>query len=284
MPMLDKLEKIDVKVIGLTLMLVTTFLIFVPIGLPVPISNMTRILYDRVNALKPGAYVLMELDYGVENWGELGELNAAIVQQLMWQKVKIVAVATFSATGAFNFERAVKEFVTVPSDYKYGVDYVNLGFVAGGETAMSSLASNLKKTISADFYGTPLSQLSIMDKVNDISVFDIVIGICRNNDQFDGYARQFVQKYHVEMYLCTAGMSGPQAMAYFPQTFKAILVSTRSGAEYELLIKKPGRAVTGLDVLSGITFIAIILIILGNIGFISTKYVARKKEGQQGVT
>jgi hypothetical protein len=153
------------------------------------------------------------------------------------------------------------------------VDYVDLGYIPGDEAAISGLCRDLHALVSKDYFGTPISQIPLLDNVKTASDFTIVIDITASADsQF--WLNQAYAAYGTKIALGMASAKVPDAYAYYKagQIF-GILESLKGAAQYESLIKSPGTAIIGMDAQSLAHLYIVLLIFAGNI----TYFLGRKK-------
>jgi hypothetical protein len=148
---------------------------------------------------------------------------------------------------------------------EYGVDYVNLGYIAGFETAMSAFASNPNGVKEADFYGTPISSIPLMDEVQNIE--DLKYIAFTTSTSQDHYIRQFTG-YSTKVVGCIQSLYFSVMKVYMGAgQIEGFVNGLRGSAEYELLINDFGVGVLTMDQVSATHIYAIILLIIGNIAF-----------------
>jgi hypothetical protein len=240
-----------------------------PLGLPMQISTYSTEFKANIDALAPGDIVLVSMDIGLGSVSELGGGVIALAKQLSAQGVKVVAVSTVPE-GPLVFDQYFKPTLAA-AGYGYGTDYINLGYAAGDETMISSIAVNMQDVYSQDYSGNKASSLPLLWTANTYSAYKLVV-------TFDAgtatgfYARQWQAKYG------TAILSVPTAVnfSYFyplyqASSVKAILNGPRGCAEYEQLIGAPGLANQGIDALSMGQLVVIGFIVLGNVAFVGDK-------------
>ncbi len=275
MSVLDKLAKMDRRVMYWTMLLLIALPYVRPLGLPMQISTYSTEFKTDIDALAPGDIILISMDIGLGSISELGGGVIALAKQLSDQGVKVVAVSTVPE-GPLVFEQYFKPTLAA-AGYGYGTDYVNLGYAAGDETMISSIAVNMQGVYSQDYSGNKASSLPLLQSADTYAAYKLVV-------TFDAgtatgfYARQWQAKYG------TAILSVPTAVnfSYFYPLYqagsvKAILNGPRGCAEYEQLIGAPGLANQGIDALSMGQLVVIGFIVLGNAAFVGDKLRRRKR-------
>ena len=139
MDIFDKLQNLDKRVFYLLMALAIAIPTIHPIGLPVEITESVREVYEFVESLPEGSIVVIGFDYEPGDEIDLNPIAQAIFHQLASKHIRIVTIASFPAGPTFADEclEILEEY-----GYEYGVDYVNLGYYAGGEPTLAAFAQN----------------------------------------------------------------------------------------------------------------------------------------------
>jgi len=265
------LPKLDERVIYWALVVLLLLPFFVNMGIPLPLSPMTQEFYDYVDRLKPDSVILYSVDFGPGSLPEIEGSIVAVSKQIASKPIKVVIISVWEPTAApVNEEKIVSVFKAAGKTY--GVDYVNFGFLPGGEGAVARLADDFKGILKVDYYGNSIEDLPMMQNIKDATSFTMVI---------DGgfpswlYMRQnWVPKYNIPLISIEAAGSAVEVRSMYPFSLKAILGGARAGAEYEVLIKSPGVAKKGLDSVTFGVILFVGTIALGNVIYVRSR---RKK-------
>lgn len=232
---------------------------FRPLGFPISASTLTVKTYNFLQGLDTGDLVLVSVDYGPNAWAEIGPGMNAIVQHLFIKKLSIVFVS-FATDGPAMTEKLLSEIDT--DGAKYGVDYVILGYVPGDEVGMAAFVENPLR-ITKDYYGNSIDQLDIMKKVKAIGDFKLYIPAHITGPE--AWIRQFYGKVPViVMVISPAALSLVQPWVNSGQLY-AMIPGTKGGAEYEVLLRKPGIATSIMDATTLTLTLVLVLIVIGNI-------------------
>lgn len=246
----------------LTLVLVVPLLR--PMGLPLPLIQDSKILYDEIAKLQPGQAVLMSFDWVVEQSIEQMPL-ARIVLQHVFQRpgVKIACVA-FDYPGPIFAEEILSAIDLCGK--QYGVDYVNLGFIAGGEGSMPGFARDPVGFKKVDFNGAPLVGMDALAGVTGIADFDLFLITSSGYPGIGGWVRQVQVPYGVRMAMLAVagGVTTTAPFVQGKQVF-ALLAGVRGTAEYEKLMGKFSLASASMDAQSMGHVCVFALIVFGNI-------------------
>ena len=274
--MLKKLERLDSRLVYVLLAISIVVPLLNPLGLPLGISAESRQVFERINRLPDGATVLLSYDYSSGGIAELDAGVRALLHHLSTRNAKVVAMSSTTEGPMFAQQ-------TLPiyqqQGKQYGIDYVNLGFLAGGESGLSALCRDVGQVFKTDFAGAPLASLPVMSSIKTIKDFDLAISF--NIGPVDGantgvWVRIVRTEYAVPLILYVVTVMSPANMPYLQSgQIDGLLSGLRSGAEYEKLVEKPGSAVAGMDAQSISHLVIIGFIALGNIAL----YAARKAKG-----
>jgi len=270
MSLLKKLMEIDNRILYLLMFVAIIVPMLKPIGLPIPISQYTAEVYNKIEDLDSGSYVIYSMELGISSWPWAGEHFVLTLEHLLSRNLKVICVS-FSASGPYLLEKVIQNLKT--TEKVYGVDYVNLGFVSGGEAGMSSFARDANTLFTTDFGGTPIEELSILESftgANDVSLF---LGFTGGTPGADEYIRQFQAPYEIPVAIgwCSSGTIPSIAPYIESRQILGAVVDMKGCAEYELLRGKPGPFIAGMDSQSLVYVLVLSVLILGNIGFFAEK-------------
>lgn len=274
--MLKDLGNIDRRFAYLVLVVVLFVPLYKPMGLPLPITRETRGAYNFVESLPPNSKVLITNATGPSTEAELKPQMVAVVRHLMAKGHKIVICSLAVDTPPYNdavFAEHAKTY-----NYTAGKDYLVLPYKAGGETAVASMARDVKSLYTTDAANKPLPGQPLWDDIKDIKSFALVIDIGGGESQ--RWVLGHIEGPHkVPSIAAITAVILAVTQPYFSSgQFKGLISGLSGAAEYELLAKVPGAAAAGMDAQSlGHAWI-ILLVILGNIAYLSQK--SEKKAGR----
>lgn len=246
MELLQRLSKLDRRWIFLFIAAAVTLPFLYPLGLPVAPSGATTGVFDAVERLPANSLVFMSFDYGPSTAVELEPMALAGLRQCFRKDIKVVCMS-ISPEGALQSRGALEG---PAQEYKreYGVDYVNLGYIAGADKALRALGSGFDKQFSRDIDGHPLNQLPLMKRAKDWSSFDLVLGWSSGYPGALEYVKVVSAGYRRPLGLGVTAVTVPE---YYPYLNSGQLVGMlgglRGAAEYEVLVKRPGTALVAMD-------------------------------------
>lgn len=263
---------IDIRIVMIILLFLLAIPLARPLGLPIPITRNTMNFYDIVDDLEPGTKVLFNFIPTVSTMGDCLPPAVPVIYHLYQKQAKIYFVGIGVADGILNLIDT-QVFNTIHPEnfgYTYGEDWVNLGFVAGGDVSWAAFAENLRNAVKNDRYGNSIESLPIMQGINTLADFDLVIS---DGESVTQIVRQWGDPYKMPPLMISTTAAVPMDITPFYRTgqIKEYLGGLGAGAEYEALINRPGKATASLDAITATHLFMIFLIILGNIGFFLKK-------------
>ena len=269
--LIDKVLDIDARVIFLLLLIVLVVPIARPIGFPIAVSPYTRDLYDYMEGLEPGSLVLFWNGMGWGWWpSEYRPASVSCVQWMIDKGVKFISVSG-SADDPLIWDHLLKNLLDL-KDYKYGEDYLLLGYYPGGEAAKANFASDIRAMVKVDYLeNKPIDEFPIMTGVNDATAFDLVIEISATPAEI--ILRQFYTAYNTPVGLIgSAGMFSDFLPFYAARQIVGFTCGLRGGAEFEFLTNKPRWGIAALDALSTSHILMVILLCLSNVFYFVKKW------------
>jgi len=195
------------------------------------------------------------------------------------KSIKVVML-TYWATGAALITNCFEE-VYGPMDQMgadYGTDWVNLGYIAGGEVGMSNFAADAWAAKPTDYQGTLVSTLPIMQNVRTIQDVYMLVSIESGTPGYEEYLRQWwTRNTNLRILVGALGVSIPGVEPYRPTRVQSYLPGGAGASQYISLVGKKvpailpaemGKKAVGVnDALSTSHILVIIFVALGNIGY-----------------
>lgn len=274
----DRAENIDRRLIYFLLAFVVCFALIRPIGLAVQIKPETRMVYDAVENLSPGDIVWVGAEYGPSNIPELEPALTSFMRQALRKNVRIVAGSMW-ASGGQMIENAWSQVRKDFPDKKYGVDFVNIGYKPGGGVLLEKLVADVDQAaMGRDHYNNRLSDLPLMKEFKSLKQAKLIFVLISGSPGDADYRKHVTDVYKIPLAVACVAVNVTGTMPFLQSGQIVGLVGGMTGAaEYEVLVKKPGKAVAGMDAQSLAHVLIIFFILFGNLGYVlSGKYKARK--------
>lgn len=265
-----KLQNVDRRIIYTVLFIVLAVPLLKPIGLPINITNETKVAFDTIQAIPSGKAVLFTSTIGPSNAAEIHPQGIAVMSHLISKKVKVV----FAPTGAEAIQyQYIYAQMCKDAGYKEGEDYIILPFMAGEETVYAAIGKDIKSLYASQ----PKSPL--WDSIKDVTDFALII------DSSGGPSQRYALAHiggprKVKIVPLVVGVILTTIQPYFNAGQLSGIVAALSGAaEYETLVKAPGKGLSGMDAQSLGHVWIIFLVVVGNIAYYMTKQEQTKKGG-----
>lgn len=267
MDWIKRIQNTDHRIIYIVLLIVTSVPLLRPIGIPMQISPMTRAVYKIIENLDPQHdVVLLSMDYSPGAGMDAEVAPVAVIEHLVKRGIKWVAIS-FVPDGPMMTNRIIDDLEK--RGLNYGVDFANLGYLAGDENAIRSFALDCL-VVPKDDRGYKTDELPVMQGIKTVKDFAFVHQFSMSSPE--QWIRQVVDPMGIEFALGTVTVVVPSAVPYYNSgQLKGLLGGLSSAAQYELLIEQPGWGAAMMDAQSMGHLIIIGFIVLGNIGYFLNK-------------
>lgn len=273
MSFLEKLQNIDRRWVYLLAWVAVLVPLLNPLGLPVSIGRDSTQYFNYIDNIPDGTTIMVTFDYGVSAMPELYPLTVATFHHLWTRDFKIVVVASW-LQGPLVMDVVLDELEPAERYGKvYGEDWVELGWFAQGEIGMAALGNDIWGTLPIDYIeDSPTSSFPIMQNIKTAADIDLIISFETGTPGLPEWVRQWNVPYGTDIIMGCIGVMVPEVAPYL-QTgqCKALIPGLTASAEYELLLKRPGLAIAGVDAISMSHLLVIVLVIVGNAAFFLSK-------------
>lgn len=271
---IEKFDSIDPRWIYFIMALSLVLPVLKPIGLAITIDEVTTIpVYNWIESLEPGDIVIGDIAFSGGSEGELGPQLQAWFRHCMMKGVKVIMVAQWNTGERLGYtllEEIAQELEEEGVSAEYGVDWAYPGYKPGGTTLWRQMQLDFWEACAeVDMLGNSFDDLPLMhrfrkwDKASSKGIMAFVAG----SPGLPTYTTYFPD-YNI--YLGNVAVQVPGAMNNLRAgQIKGLLAGLPGGAEYEILLDRPGKAVKLMDAQSLGHLWIIVLVILGNIGFYS---------------
>jgi hypothetical protein len=280
--MLDRFQSIDRRFLYLLLFFTTAASLIWQRPLRVVPSNQAKAAHAAIEKAPVDKIALIGAEWSASTRGENGAQTKAIFHHLMSRKIKL-AIVGFDPQGPKNVGDIADE-LAAQYGYVYGRDYINFGFRPAGsiKATLKAMVRNFAGTLTQDTKSTALTdttKLPIMQQLRTIDDVGIIVEITASATYEDWVA--FVQGVKgTPMVLAPTAVMAPEAYQFLDSGQISGMLSGLKGAlEYEFLVDKPDRASKQALALSVSHILIIVLIVLGNVGYIAQRRRAQAERG-----
>jgi len=275
----EKLGGIHWFWIGLLLAVMILIPILHPLGLPITTTPWTVDAYNAIINAPDDKVIIWEDLWGLGATAAAEAAHTAVMRILFANNKPFIMYSEAPDNPQLQQYITEKVLKTAEAQGKvYGVDWVQLGFIASGEAAIVSVAENLHSAFKTDYFGTPIDKLPLMAKVHNYNDMGLIISSFGSTTWIESSVRQWYIKYNLPIVSYTMTGGATISVAYYPNKgVVGIIEGGRGGAELEYLGKVYGIAQSQTDAktLSFITIAAVIVI--GNISYFGSR---GRKEGE----
>lgn len=269
--MLRKLNDLDSRWMYLALVVVLVIPILKPIGMPISINkDLTKKAYDTLEAVPTGSIVMFDIAFSPANDTEVSPMVMAVFEQLAKKGVKILVAGQFESGLFFMKDKIASKAQEM--GYKYGTDWVNIGFKPGEKATWLMMATDFwKGAMGVDISGAKFESLPLMARIKalDEKTINTIVIFESGSPGMETWYTYF-PKIALVKGSVAAEIAGSVRYVQSGQ-LKGMIPGMRGAAEYEKLIEHPGVATQLMDAQSLSALLIVALVILGNVAFFSSK-------------
>ncbi len=202
-------------------------------------SPMVRDIFAAVDALPPGARVLMAYDFDPASEPEMKPMGDAFTRHLAMKRAQVFYL-TLWPLGQGEIDLVSRRVLATEfPDYRYGRDYVNLGFMSGNEGVIALALTDLKKGIPTDVHNLSTldyERLPIMRGVDNLRNMDLIINVAAGYPGLREWIQYAAVPGRIPIVGGCAAVSSPELFPYVPAQCTGLLAGIKGAAEYEQLL------------------------------------------------
>ncbi len=274
---LARFQAIDRRIIYLCVAIAIALPFIYPIHLPVIATLPVLRFYEAVEKVPKGKVVLIAADFDTGTEGENGPQVQAVLEHLMRRRIPFIILGT--AIQGPELVQSYAERLAAKYGYQYGRDFVNLGYLPGGQPALERFCRSIWQTKPTDYKQRPLTELPLMRRVRTAKDIGLVAEFT-GSGIFPWYVQTFWGQFKVPLTQGCTGIIGPEQFPYLDTgQLSGLMVGLKGAAEYEALLKVQNVGYRRMMPQSLGHIIALVLIFLGNLGM----WLARRRVVRRGV-
>lgn len=268
--MLARLRALDRRWVYLAVLLSALFPMVFGVRLPpAPPTEAARRLFAEVSAIPDGSIVVVSFDFEPGSEVELSPAALVLTRQLFAKRCKLIALALWpagSTEARKHLAMVAEEFEKAGSPRVYGVDYVNLGYKAGGAAVLRQMGSSFANTFPTDVNRTPLDKIPVLARVNRFRDVAFVLSFAVGTPGMKEWINVVNTEYGVKIGGAVTGVSVPEITPFLDSgQLTGLLGGLRGAADYETLVNQPGSATAGMNVQNFVHLLILLLIVLSNV-------------------
>ncbi|MEO0051905.1 MAG: hypothetical protein ABIK73_08520 [candidate division WOR-3 bacterium] len=269
LPMWRTLASIDRRIIYLLLTIVVVLPLIIHPKIKVRVSEPVRAAFKSIEKLPQNSVVMISIDFDPSSAPEVQPMLIAILRHCFKKNLKVILTGQL-ALGLPLGEIALNQ---VSGEYNkvYGKDYINIGYRPGSTALMVGIGREIRDFFKTDYQGVPLDSFEFMRRVHNYHDIALLVTLA-HGAVADAWIQYAGARFNQKIIVGCTGVNAPNMYQYLSAQQIAGLIGGLQGAsEYETLVEKPGAATLGMPAQSTAHALLIILLIIGNIGFILTK-------------
>jgi hypothetical protein len=267
MSLAERIQTLDRRVIFVVIFIVGVYFSINPIGFPVITQPWVDDFHDAIDNLEPGDLVLVHWSISATSAEQIA--GSVPTMQHLYRKEGIKMIHFSLGIQVELLDQLVDDANPATYGKVYGEDWIQLGYIAGGETAVAAIGSDIKGNFLTDWYGTSLDDLKLWNEISgDMEEFVLIVSMSSFDPGANVVRRQLQVPYNLPM-IMVGGAGGLTANMPWYNTgqYTGMLLGMTDNSAYEILINEPGIAARSTDVLSMLYVITIIFIVIGNIAY-----------------
>lgn len=284
MNILIKLQQIDRRAIyGLLILVLALPLVFPPAGHPKLVTPEVHKAFEVIDSIPKDKMVILSCAWGPSTEAENGPQTAAMMRHMFQKGIRFGIVSWDPANSQITYSMGKQ--LESELHKTYGVDWVHFGFKILNEAALRGIGTNLPVTMKNDRLGKTLLDskgmptMAVMRGIKDYRNIGAVVEITASAT-LEWTMTYTTQPNRLKLLYCPTAVMSVEAYSFLDSgQVKGMLNSAVGAAQYETLIGQSDittQASTTTWALSTAHIFIIVLILLGNLGYLASKRAARQ--------
>jgi hypothetical protein len=277
MSLTDRMLSLDRRWIFLLVGLAVTVPLFLHLEQQVQVTPESRGIVNALNALPPGARVLMACDYDPGSAAEVQPMAVAFLKHALSHRLRVVIMGLWPQgpqQADLALRDALADSAVATLQPRYGIDYINLGFQSGNEIVIQRMGSNIPAVFPRDSRGRLIAEFPIMENVRSFDAFAFVFNLSAGYPGTVEWVQFAGDRFHATIGSGTTAVSAPLYYTYFPMQVSGVLGGMKGAAEFETLTGFRGKGTAFMLSQSIAHIVVILFILLGNVAF----FVGRRRK------
>ena len=234
--MVNFLENLDRRWIFLMMALAVGVPILFQKTFPETPTPLAQDSFNQIDGLPVGSKILLAFDYDPASEGELGPMATSFVHQCSEKGHKMYFMALWPVGAQMirgTIDRVIHGYYP---NLEYGIDYVDLGFKAGNEAVIKTIASDLAQYYPTDSKGTAISQIPMMEGITSLADFDLLLNVSAGYPGSKEWVLYAATPLKKPLVVGCTGVQAPLMYPYIPDQVQGLLGAIKGAAEYEFIV------------------------------------------------
>lgn len=274
--LLGRLATIDRRLIYLLAAAIVVVTRFIPLGLPIAVSDQVRQTFGAIDRLPDDSVVVLSPMYNAVGANELNPIFTAFLTHCAERGYRILVLAP--GWGLETIHPSVSQTLE-RYGYVYGQHYLEWG---GGEAPtvpwIEMAVDDLGQACGGiDRYGQPLAELPLAQEVPRLTpeYVDVILTVFEHDTGGGSdWLTYATEPIGIPIVIGMSAFSTPGMgveTLYYSLHFPACIQGLRQCAEYEYLLGRPASAIVTQDVMTLIALMILVLVILANAGDVARR-------------
>jgi hypothetical protein len=240
------------------------------------IAPATQEFFNALENVTSEQVVLVAHDYDLSTFAEMEPLAAAAVQHLAERGARLLNVS-LTLQGPAVAEQMLEASLEGYRDYRYGVDYLELGYLAGEDVAARQVGEAFLDPDRLDYReGKALQEFSVLSGVRRWEDIGLVLVLAADPAALRRWVEQVEGPYGRILVAGVSAQVDPLARPYLRSgQLRGLLSGVVGTAEYEQLREHPGEASLILGPLSLAHVAIVLLVLLANLEVLLARLIRR---------
>lgn len=264
---LERMLRIDRRIIFIGVALAVLIPLIQPIGMPVRGAPESQAFYDALEVLEPGDAIIFAFDYEADTRAELDPMSLSVWRYCLERGIRVIALTNYP--GGPGVAEAIFRATAEETGATYGEDFVFLGYNADWQGTMLRLGESIRATFPTDQYGTPTDEIPVMEGVDSYADIPLLVSIA--SSALAEYWAIFAGGQHQQKVI--TGNTAVQAILVYPYynagQISGFLGGLKGAAELEVLTGVTGDATRGMDAQSTGHVLIVLFILVGNVAYLA---------------
>jgi len=270
----DRLSSVDSRILYLLLAMAVALPLVIKPKINIRVSEPVRTAFEAVDKLKPGSVIMISIDFDPSSAPEVQPMLIGILRHAFKKDLKVIVMGQL-ALGLPLAEIALNQLAP-EMNKTYGKDYVNIGYRPGYSAMMVGIGREIRDYFRTDYRGVPVDSFEFMRRVHNYKDIGLLV-VLAHGATADAWIQFVGGRYNEPIIVGCTGVNAPNLYQYLHAgQIKGLVGGLQGAAEYETLIDKPGSATLGMPAQSWGHGLIILLLIIGNAGFL----LSRKNKGK----
>ena len=270
------LAALDRRWIYLALAAAIAFSIVARIRFPDTPSPLAQSAYDRVEALPPGAPIVMALDYSPSSRPELEPMAFAIARHAMLRGHRLILLSTWDTGNAMIARLCAEVLRREFPERREGEAWVALGYKSGNEMLINAIRQDFGSMYASDMEGRPCADLAGRAGVKSLADCARIVALSSGTPGLKEWVLFAGDVTGVPVVGGSTGVGTPEFLPYFPRQIRGLLGGLKGAAEYEAALElghpdfhqRTMAATDGMGPQAVAHSLIVLFIVLGNAGLL----------------